>query len=29
MTTASERKRAQRLRDKELGITTLTLRLDA
>lgn len=29
MTTASDRKRAQRQRDKELGITTLTLRLDA
>lgn len=28
MTTASDRKRAQRQRDKELGITTLTLRLD-
>lgn len=29
MITASDRKRAQRQRDKELGITTLTLRLDA
>ncbi|WP_145551619.1 hypothetical protein [Yersinia mollaretii] len=29
MTTASERKRAQRLRDKELGITELVLRIDA
>jgi hypothetical protein len=28
VTTASNRKRAQRLRDKELGITELTLRLD-
>ncbi|AJJ01834.1 putative bacteriophage protein gp46 [Yersinia pseudotuberculosis IP 32953] len=28
MTTASERKRAQRLRDKKLGITELTLRID-
>ncbi|MCW6623674.1 hypothetical protein [Yersinia ruckeri] len=29
MTTASDRKRAQRQRDKALGITTVTLRLDA
>lgn len=29
MTTAVERKRAQRQRDKEAGITTITLRLDS
>lgn len=29
MTTAAERKRTQRQRDKEAGITTITLRLDS
>ncbi|HHQ6590226.1 TPA: hypothetical protein ACSTLU_001773 [Serratia fonticola] len=29
MTTATERKRAQRKRDKDAGITTITLRLDS